>query len=278
MQVRRYADPQLFLDHCKAWLLRDELKNSTMLSVLHLLVQDGHPVDSPVYLSTVEDDDVIVGCADRAPPDPLILSDMPLEAMSLLVEDVARVYEVLSTVTGMDEEVETFARSWEERCGLSHGAKIHWRWYAVDSVLMPDPPVPGALRLATVADLDLVRDWAPRFAEEIDTTVDVAAFYERRLETSSLYLWEDGVPRTVLAVSGITPNSIRISGVFTSPDCRRNGYASAAVANVSQRMLDAGHRFCVLFTETSDPSANRLYRSIGYKPIFDKVSIVLSEE
>jgi predicted GNAT family acetyltransferase len=132
-------------------------------------------------------------------------------------------------------------------------------------------------RRRSEADLDLVRDWALRFAEEIDTTVDVAAFYERRLETNSLYLWDDGVPRTILAVSGITPNSIRISGVFTSPDCRRHGYASAAVASVSQRMLDAGHRFCVLFTETSDPSANRLYRSIGYKPIFDKVSIILSE-
>jgi GNAT superfamily N-acetyltransferase len=277
MQNRRYTDPQLFLDHCKEWLLRDELKNSTMLSVLHLLVQDGHPFDTPFYLAVVKDNDAIVGCAVRAPPDPLILSEMPLDAVPLLVEDVARVYKALPTVTGMDDEVETFARSWEERCGLSQGAKIHWRWYALDNVLMPDPPVPGTLRLATEADLDLVRDWALRFAEEIDTTVDVAAFYERRLETNSLYLWDDGVPRTILAVSGITPNSIRISGVFTSPDCRRHGYASAAVASVSQRMLDAGHRFCVLFTETSDPSANRLYRSIGYKPIFDKVSIILSE-
>jgi ribosomal protein S18 acetylase RimI-like enzyme len=277
MHIRRYADPQLYLDHCKEWLLRDELRNSTMLSVLQLLAQDGHPFDTPFYLASVVDHHDIVGCAVRAPPDPLILSDMPLDAMPLLVEDVAKVYESLPTITGMDDEVETFARSWEERCGLSHGAKIHWRWYAVDHVVMPTDPVPGRLRLASKVDLDLVRDWAPRFAEEIDTAVDVAAFYERRLETDSLYLWDDRVPRTVVAVSGITPNSIRISGVYTVPECRRRGYASAAVAGVSKLMLDAGHRFCVLFTETSDPSANRLYRSIGYKPIFDKVSIILSE-
>ena len=278
MLIRRYADPQLFLERCKEWLLRDELQNSTMLSVLHLLVQDGHPFDSPFYLAAIESDRGIVGCAVRAPPDPLILSDMPLDAMPLLVEDVAEVYETLSTVTGMDDEVETFARAWEDRRGLSHGAKIHWRWYAVEEVVMPASPVPGQLRLASKTDLDLVRDWALRFAREIDTSVDVAAFYERRIESDSLYLWVDGVPRSVLAVSGITPNSIRISGVFTSPECRRNGYASAAVASVSRLMLEAGHRFCVLFTETSDPSANRLYRSIGYKPIFDKVSIILSEE
>ncbi|MEQ9563232.1 MAG: GNAT family N-acetyltransferase, partial [Woeseiaceae bacterium] len=271
MQIRRYADPQLFLDHCKEWLLRDELRNSTILSVLHLLAQDGHPFDTPFYLAIVENDKGIAGCAVRAPPDPLILSDMPLDAMPLLVEDVARVYDVLPTITGMDDEVETFARSWEERCGLSHGAKIHWRWYAVDRVVMPASPVPGQLRLASKADLALIRDWGPRFAKEIDTSVDVVAFYERRLESESLYLWNDGVPRTVAAVSGITPNSIRISGVYTAPEYRRHGYASAAVASVSQLMLDAGHRFCVLFTETSDPSANRLYRSIGYKPIFDKV-------
>lgn len=277
MLIRRYTDPQLFLDHCKDWLLRDELRNSTQLSILHLLIQDGHPFDTPFYLATIEDDSGIAGCAVRAPPDPLVLSEMPLAAMPLLVEDVARLYQSLPTITGMDREVESFARFWEERCGLSHGVKIHWRWYAVAHVVMPDS-VPGLLRLATPADLELMRDWALRFAREIDTTVDVVAFYERRLETDSLYLWDDGGPRSVVAVSGITPNSIRISGVFTDPKFRRRGYASAAVASVSQCMLDTGHRFCILFTETSDPSANRLYRSIGYKPIFDKVSIVLSED
>ena len=276
MRIRRYSNPGQFLDLCKDWLLIDELRNSTMLSVLHLLIQDGHPFDTPFYLAAVEENDEIVGCAVRAPPDPLVLSQMPIAAMPALVEDIAKVYEVLPTVTGMDREVDAFARFWEEHRGLSHGARIHWRWYAVSQVKQPDS-VPGRLRLATTDDLELVRDWALLLAREIDTNVDVVAFYERRIESGSLYLWDDGGPRAIAAVSGITPNSIRISGVFTAPEFRRRGYASAAVAGVSQSMLDAGHRYCILFTETSDPSANRLYRSIGYKPIFDKVSVILSD-
>jgi uncharacterized protein len=277
MRIRRYVDPQMFLDHCEEWLLRDELKNSTVLSVLNLLIQDGHPFDMPFYLATVETGEDIVGCAVRAPPDPLILSEMPLEAMPLLAADIATVYESISTVTGKNREVESFARQWERQCGRSCIDKVHWRWYVVERVAMPKSPVSGKLRLARDSDLDLARDWARRFAHEINTPVDVVAFYQRRLETDSLYLWEDKVPRAIVAVSGVTPNSIRLSGVFTSPDCRRKGYASAAVATVSRLMLDSGHRYCVLFTETSDPSANRLYRNIGYRPIFDKVSIVLAE-
>ena len=222
MRVRRYADPQEFLELCKDWLLQDELRNSTMLSVLHLLIQDGHPFDTPFYLATIEDGANIVGCAVRAPPDPLVLSQMPIAAMPALVEDVANVYEVLPTVTGMDLEVDAFARFWEERRGLSQGARIHWRWYAVAHVKKPES-VPGQLRLATTADLELVRDWALCLAREIDTNVDVVAFYERRIETESLFLWDDNGPRTIAAVSGITPNSIRISGVFTAPQYRRCG-------------------------------------------------------
>jgi predicted GNAT family acetyltransferase len=277
MQIRRYVDPMQFLDRCQEWLLRDELKNSTMLSVSHLLIQDGHPFDMPFYLATVETGSNIGGCAVRAPPDPLVLSEMPADAIPLLVADIAKVYKTLPTVTGMSSEVENFTRLWEQQCGLASIDETHWRWYAADRVVMPGRTVAGALRLANASDLEMVRDWARRFAHEINTPVDVVGFFERRLETDSLYLWDDGGPRTIVAVSGVTPNSIRLSGVFTTPDSRHQGYASAAVAAVSQRMLDAGIQYCVLFTETSDPSANRLYRNIGYQPIFDKVSVDLAE-
>jgi GNAT superfamily N-acetyltransferase len=277
MRIRRHKDPQQFLDHCEAWLLREELKNNTMLAVLHLLIEDSHPFDTPFYLASLETDAGIAGCAVRAPPDPLILSEMPAEAMPLLAADVWKVYDFIPTVTGMDKEVESFTRAWTAQCNCKPVEKVHWRWYAVDRVIMPATPAPGTLRLAGESDFGLVREWAMNFAREIRTAVDVVAYFERRLESNSLYLWDNGEPRTIVAVSGVTPNSIRISGVFTAPDCRRKGYAAAAVAAVSQMMLDAGNRYCVLFTETSDPSANRLYRSIGYRPLFDKVSIVLSE-
>ena len=276
MRIRRYTDPQLFLDRAQEWLLRSEMKNNQILAITHLLVKDDHPFEPPFYLATIESEVCIVGCAVRSPPDPLILSEVPLEAMPLLVADVAMVYEKLPEVTGMENEVRTFAEHWKRRRGCRSAIKFRWRWYALERAVKPRKSASGVLRLADSSDLDLVRSWAPNFARDTGTSVDVAAFFERRLQTGSLYLWDDEGPCSLVAVSGVTANSIRISGVYTTPEFRRNGYATVAVASVSQLMLDAGRQFCLLFADISDPIANRLYRKIGYRPIFDKVSISLS--
>ena len=34
-------------------------------------------------------------------------------------------------------------------------------------------------------------------------------------------------------------------------------------------MLDQGRKFCTLFTDLSNPTSNRIYRAIGYEPVYD---------
>ena len=69
--------------------------------------------------------------------------------------------------------------------------------------------------------------------------------------------------------SGPTPNGIRIGAVFTPPDLRRRGYASACVAAVSQSVLDAGRKFCFLYADIANPTSNHIYQEIGYQPVCD---------
>jgi predicted GNAT family acetyltransferase len=66
----------------------------------------------------------------------------------------------------------------------------------------------------------------------------------------------------------------RIGPVYTPAADRGQGYASAAVAAVSQRHLDAGVRPC-LFTDQANPTSNRVYEAIGYRPLVDMVNLVL---
>jgi uncharacterized protein len=49
----------------------------------------------------------------------------------------------------------------------------------------------------------------------------------------------------------------------------RRRYASALVAALSQHHLDAGKRFCFLFTDLANPTANHIYQAIGYEPVVD---------
>ena len=73
-----------------------------------------------------------------------------------------------------------------------------------------------------------------------------------------------------LAVSkGPTPNGIRIGPVYTPPEQRGHGYASACTATLSQMMLDSGYRYCFLFTDLSNPTSNSIYQKIGYRPVID---------
>jgi hypothetical protein len=83
------------------------------------------------------------------------------------------------------------------------------------------------------------------------------------------WMWEDGEPASVCCTTGTTPNGIRVGAVYTPPERRRHGYASAMVAAVSQAELDAGRRYCFLFTDLANPTSNRIYRAIGYEPVRD---------
>ena len=88
-------------------------------------------------------------------------------------------------------------------------------------------------------------------------------------EGMSLYLWEDEKPVSMAGRSRPTPNGATVNYVFTPPEHRRKGYASACVAALSQLLLDAGCRYCFLFTDLADPTSNRIYKAIGYEPICD---------
>ncbi len=75
------------------------------------------------------------------------------------------------------------------------------------------------------------------------------------------------------AVVEISERGVRISLVYTPPDRRRQGYASASVAGLSQAMLESGKRYCCLFTDLANPTSNHIYAVIGYRPVVDMYTI-----
>jgi predicted GNAT family acetyltransferase len=69
--------------------------------------------------------------------------------------------------------------------------------------------------------------------------------------------------------TGPTPNGIRIGPVYTPPELRGRGYASACTAAVSQLLLDEGRKFCFLYTDLANPTSNKIYQDIGYTAVCD---------
>lgn len=66
----------------------------------------------------------------------------------------------------------------------------------------------------------------------------------------------------------------RVAPVYTPPDQRGRGWASNAVAEVSRRVRSAGARVC-LFTDQANPTSNKIYAALGYRPVVDMADLVI---
>ena len=58
---------------------------------------------------------------------------------------------------------------------------------------------------------------------------------------------------------------VRVGPVYTPPKGRRRGYATALVADVSQRALAAVTAKCMLYTDLANATSNSIYQAVGYR-------------
>jgi uncharacterized protein len=275
MHVERITDPAAFLDAAGPLLLEDEARHNLMLGLAGTLRD--HPEVYPEFgLWLVRDGDEAVGAALRTPPFNLVLArprdDTALEALAGAVD------EELPGVVGAVPEVDRFARLWADRSDTEARTHIAQGLFALERI-EPVANAPGAMRDATGDDRPLLVEWYVDFvAEALGDDPDRSRLEEmidHRLtaDDAGLVLWEDGEAVSLAGFGGKTPNGIRIGPVYTPPELRNRGYATALVAELSQRLLDAGRRFCFLYTDLSNPTSNKIYERIGYRRVCDSAEI-----
>src|SRR5262249_10093117 len=157
---------------------------------------------------------------------------------------------------------------WSRRTGVGARTSMSQGVYELERV-KPLPVVPGSARLTTAHDRELAVRWFIAFAEEAHHqgapgTDDAEEMFDRRLSSPSAgsLLWENGgAPVSMAGWGGPTPNGIRVSLVYTPPEFRGRGYATALTAELSQGLLDGrlfegGRRFCFLYTDLANPTSN----------------------
>ena len=272
LALHAHDDLDAFDAIAPAFLRRREAEHNLILGLLSQ-IRSGLYEDP--YLATVARGETVVGVALRTPPHGLVLSHLDDPGgIDVIVEDVRARVGSLPGVLGARDDAARFARGWSASTGAEATISMHQRIYAADPVVAPGA-VAGATRDATTADRDLLVAWVRAFKEEAGDPggARAEAFVDRRLGSSGderLAIWIDGgAPVSMAATGGPTPNGIRVSAVYTPPERRNRGYASACVAALTQRMLDAGRRFCFLYTDLSNPTSNSIYQRVGYRPVVD---------
>lgn len=270
VRVVRHGDVETFLRRAQSWLLRSEAENTLILGI----VASAASYRDSIYYATVEHDGAVVGCAIRTPPRKLIVSRMPPSSAEPLAYDVAACYDELPGVIGPPVAAREFARRWCDRRGLVPRDAMLQRIHRLDRVVPPKREAPGELRIATAQEIGIVASWVDCFAREAGVEkTDVTALVERKIAAREMVLWYDDLPRSLAGYSGRSPNGVRIGYVYTPPEWRGKGYASACVAAFSRHSLSAGARFCCLYTDLANPVSNAIYRRIGYEPVCDSVDV-----
>lgn len=269
--IRRFSDAAAFLEHVRPLLMRREAENNLMLGVVRTLIDQPDRYTEKPYLASLDHGGAAIACAIRTPPFPVALTRMPQEALEIVVQDLETVYHDLPRMLAPDTTAQAFAEMWARRTGAKAHLRRGQRIYQLDEVTLPQRHPAGELRQATAEDFDTVSGWLEAFNTELHEVAhpDPRDRTTQCIHDGAAFLWEDQRPVSMALWTGRTPNGIRISGVYTPPEWRGLGYASACVAYLSQRMLDEGRSFCFLFTDVDNPTSNNIYQQIGYRPVCD---------
>jgi len=261
--VEAVEAPAEVLDRARAHLARDPVRHNLVLTVLEN--RAAHP--EPGRYWVVADDGRTVGVALQSPLTfAATCTPMAADAVAAAVDAIAAAGVELPGLVGDALTAARFAGQWTERTGRAAWPIQGQRLYEVDRVV-PARSTAGGARLAGVGDLPLVTGWFEAFADEIgEHRDDVAPLVARRVASGQVWLWEDGAPVGFAAVSSPVEGVSRIGPVYTPPEQRGRGYGSALVGTVSAAVRDAGTR-CALYAELGNPSANAIYRSLGYQAV-----------
>jgi predicted GNAT family acetyltransferase len=284
MDAVRLDDATAFLAEAEPLLLADEARHNLILGLAGT-IRDAPDLYPTRAFWVVRDDGRTVAAALRTPPFNLVLAQPETpEALAVLAD--ALTSEELPGVTGAVPESQSFAELWSERAGASFRPTMRQGIYALERV-EPLPPVPGTFRVATTADHELVLRWMVAFGEEVlheggPGRAEAERMVEHRLSPASpggMALWEDeGETVSIAGWGGRTPNGIRVGPVYTPPELRGHGYATAVTAELSQQLLDGrlfdgGRRFCFLYTDLANPTSNAIYERIGYRRVCESAEI-----
>ncbi|MFC0628588.1 GNAT family N-acetyltransferase [Kribbella deserti] len=280
MSVRVSRVPAEFEKIVFGFLQQDPVLNTVLLGNVH--ERASRPVpgeDEPPMLVSVHDPaGQVIGAAMRTAGRGVHLGGLRAD----LAPEVAATYASLCPeaphVSGTADAARAFADTWSTLTGRGFTEGRGTRLHRLD--VLVEPTVSGAARRAAAADAELCAHWGGAFEDEValsgGTKEMQLAWARSQIERGTLWLWED--QGEVVSLASFRPSIFgvsRIGPVYTPAERRGRGYASAVTAAVSRQIVAAGSLAC-LYTDLANPTSNKIYAALGYRPVADFVDYVFT--
>lgn len=290
--MRFFDDPADFLDTAGGALAEQPVLSTVVAGMAERVQAQARagvpwPAGVPRWFAAVLEDSRVVGTAMRTAPfgdHPAYLLPMPEPAVQLLTQALLARDEPVLAANGALPAVRVFCEDMAAATGRTVVVAQHTRLFELGDLVEPRPTA-GRLRPARLDERELVGSWYDAFRVDADVQAGRepgSSPHEspseeelvRRIEVGRMYLWVDDEDRpvNVTAASVATYGVSRIGPVYTPGEERGRGYASAAVYEVSRLLREQGERPC-LFTDQANPTSNKVYEAIGYRPLVDMANL-----
>jgi predicted GNAT family acetyltransferase len=282
MKAQTIQSAQDFLDIAGDDLLADKIKHGLSFGIVERLIENPYLYgsDDPWFVVT-ENLGKICATAMRTPPHRAILTHHSGDVESVaaeLAQAIREIEPVISGVVGTKQIADAFTQKWLASSGQQVTDVMAQRIYQLTELIEPKW-AGGYFRQANLDDEEIILAWIKAFHEEAVGDIFSASHYERyreRILNGEIYLWDNAGPTSMAMKTRPMQSSITIGGVYTPPEKRNHGYASSCVAALCRELLTE-YRFCVLYTDLSNPTSNAIYKKMGFKEYCDSVQYTYSE-
>ena len=285
MKYKQYTCVHEFYNDTYNILLRHESQNMIQLGNL-IIGNTGADKTSwrdtaNWVMATVSDKGEILLTALMTPPHNITLyktdNVMRPDALDCLITGLGDM--CVPGVISEKQLATAFAEKYSSLKGMTYYTQMNQRIYELEKV-NPGIERIGTIRLVNNNDMHFFPYWLSAFyaSNVYGQTVMNIPESEReaqyRIDMKKIYILEvNGIPVSMAGYNRELPGSIGVAYVYTPPYFRNKGYASSAVAQVSQLALDKGYKRCVLYTDLSNPVSNSIYGKIGYVPVCDSLML-----
>lgn len=268
IEVLHQQKTEDFLKTCGGFLEQSPAEHNVILSMCDAARKSGDAMGMR-YTSLLDEEGLVVASA-QMPSRNIVLSRARENDIRALAENLAAQNAAFPGIVGPSDVAATFAEAWSQLTGRKSVEYMDQIIYSLSKVVMP-APIDGEFRAARLDEKPTFARWMAAFAKDTlpkaehldEKSADAKA--EELIRDGRLYAWVvGGKPVAQAAVTG-TDKVARINAVYTPPEARGMGYASAVVAHLSRKMLDEGKTLCCLYADARNPVSNSIYRKIGYE-------------
>ncbi|WP_409251019.1 GNAT family N-acetyltransferase [Bacillus sp. SCS-153A] len=277
MNLVVYTDAKKFDEEVRPLLLKKEAENNLPIGLLDQI--NGGRYENP-FLAVIQETETVQAVFVRTPPHYLIVTVLE-EGKTEEIGETLWNYAEEKGITfpgfiGNKEATVTLAELWARKTSTPYEVNMRQRIYQLDKV--NDLEISeGDMELAGLDQVGLIADWILGFIEDTPENPipkeDARKRAKEMIEENSVYLWKvDGVPVSMARSARKTDNGVTVNFVYTPREYRRRGYARSVVAKLSSVLLET-NQFCTLYTDLDNPTSNKIYMEIGYKPVCDSMMI-----